>query len=93
MDDLISREWLLDVVENIIEWDTERDRRRAIHQVRELTPAVDAVEVVRCEDCRYCEGKFIKSDGETILRCWLWEKNLYSNGYCAWGQRREDGKA
>jgi hypothetical protein len=45
--DLISREWLLDVVENIIEWDTEKDRNRAIHQVRELTPAVDAVEVVR----------------------------------------------
>lgn len=43
--ELISREWLLDVVENIIKWDTERDRNRAIHQVRELTPAVDAVEV------------------------------------------------
>jgi hypothetical protein len=55
--------------------------------------AVDAVEVVRCEDCRYCEGKFIKSNGETILRCWLWDKNLYSNGYCAWGERREDGDA
>ena len=39
MNDLISRAWLLDVVENIIEWDTERDRNRIIHQIRELTPS------------------------------------------------------
>ena len=51
MDDLISREGLLDVVENIIKWDTKRDRNRAIHQVRELTPVVDAVEVVTCDIC------------------------------------------
>lgn len=46
MNDYISREWLLDVVENIIKWDTERDRNRAIHQVRELTPAADVRPVV-----------------------------------------------
>ena len=39
---LIDADWLLDVVENIIDWDTERDRNRIIHQVRELTPTVDA---------------------------------------------------
>ena len=39
MDDLISRTWLLDVVENVIEWDTDRDRNRIIHQIRELTPS------------------------------------------------------
>ena len=39
---LIDADWLLDVVENIIDWDTERDRNRIIHQVRELTPTVVA---------------------------------------------------
>lgn len=38
---LINADWLLDVVENVIDWDTERDRNRIIHQVRELTPTVD----------------------------------------------------
>lgn len=38
---LIDADWLLDVVENIIDWDTERDKNRIIHQVRELTPPVD----------------------------------------------------
>ena len=37
---LIDADWLLDIVENIIKWDTERDRNRIIHQVRELTPTV-----------------------------------------------------
>ena len=37
---LIDADWLLDVVENIIDWDTERDRNRIIHQVRELTPII-----------------------------------------------------
>lgn len=38
---LIDGDWLLDVVENVIEWDTERDRNRIIHQVRELTPTIE----------------------------------------------------
>lgn len=38
---LIDADWLLDVVENIIDWDTERDKNRIIHQVRELTPTID----------------------------------------------------
>lgn len=39
-DDLISRSWLLDVVEHFVPWDTEKDRNRAIHHVRELAPSV-----------------------------------------------------
>ena len=41
MNDLISRSWLLDVVENLIPWDTEKDRNRAIHHVRELAPSAE----------------------------------------------------
>ena len=37
---LIDADWLLDVVENIMDLDTERDRNRIIHQVRELTPII-----------------------------------------------------
>lgn len=68
MSDLISRTWLLDVVENIIEWDTERDRNRIIHQVRELTPAAqprkkgkwiefdsdeDKYDLIKCSCCEH----------------------------------------
>lgn len=39
MNDLISRSWLLDVFEHFVPWDTEKDRNRAIHHVRELAPS------------------------------------------------------
>ena len=88
-DDLISREWLLDVVENTIEWDTERDRNRAIHQVRELTPDVDAVEVVRCKECAFwgLEPK----EGRAEAMCLDLMRTTASGFYCARGLRREDG--
>lgn len=58
---LIDADWLLDVVENIIDWDTERDKNRIIHQVRELTPPVDTepkrekwvyqMGMIKCDQC------------------------------------------
>ena len=57
----IDAEWLLDVVENIIEWDTERDRNRIIHQVRELTPTADVRENVRGE---WTTKRTCEHDGE-----------------------------
>lgn len=58
-------------------------------------PTVDAVEVVRCKDCKhasltydgeckYCQRWKEKYDGESV--------SLYLDGdfYCAFGERRED---
>lgn len=78
MNDYINREWLLDVVENIIKWDTERDRNRIIHQVRELTPPADVRTVMhgrwkktgrwgkvyRCDQC----GNYLDFDGVNVGR-------------------------
>lgn len=87
MADYIEREWLLDVVENVIQWDTDRDRNRAIHQVRELTPAADVVECKR--------GEWIDNENETvscsICKTWFPKERLpYLNycGFCGAEQRR-----
>lgn len=55
----------------------------AIDAIVESAPAVDAVEVVRCRDCKWwndyeesCFGKVAREDD-----------------YCAWGERREDGNS
>lgn len=53
MNDLISRSWLLDVFE-LVPWDTEKDRNRAIHHVRELAPSAEP-QIIRCRDCKYFE--------------------------------------
>lgn len=43
-------------------------------------PAVDAVPVVRCKDCKYRQGN-------TCDYSAVWTR---PNGYCQWGERRED---
>ena len=71
MSDLISRTWLLDVVENIIEWDTERDRNRIIHQVRELTPTRK-------------KGRWlaIGNTGLAVCECGFITDRYYTYNYC-----------
>lgn len=51
-------------------------------------PTVDAVEVVRCEKCKY----FTQYDGINIGSCGRLcdEWNKRTTDYCSWGERRED---
>ena len=55
-------------------------------------PTVDAVEVVRCKDCKYAHMTY----GGECKYCDVWEAEgeMYLDGdfYCAFGERREDGK-
>jgi len=52
-------------------------------------PSVDAVEVVRCKDCR----KYIpcqKLPIGTSKWCDLFDRATCEMNYCGWGERRED---
>lgn len=54
-------------------------------------PTVDAVEVVRCEDCR----KYIpcqKLPIGTSKWCDMFDRATCEMNYCGWGERREDGE-
>lgn len=50
-----------------------------ISQIDEA-PTADVVEVVRCKDCKYKEGS--ACDYSAVY--------VRPNGYCQWGERRED---
>lgn len=50
-------------------------------QTADGQPTVDAVEVVRCKDCKYYKG---------LAECYAIGDCMGTNGYCAWGERRED---
>ena len=54
-------------------------------------PTVDAVEVVRCKDCKYAHMTY----GGECKYCDVWEAEgeMYLDGdfYGAFGERREDG--
>ena len=64
------------------------------------TPTVDAVPVVRCKDCRYCRTWYFDKDGDCPSAiCTFWDEDnrvngidVYKNGFCSNGERREDGK-
>lgn len=58
----------------------------AANEIKEL-PAVDAVEVVRCKDCKHLrkDGAYIycgRFHGMIVIRI---------NDYCSYGERRTDG--
>lgn len=49
-----------------------------------LAPTVDAVEAVRCKDCKW----------RNVLRCYHKRSSMNDlvgdNDFCSWGERRED---
>lgn len=69
--------------------------RYGVSGVIDAEPTVDAVEVVRCEDCRHWVGKHRSQcpvKCKTFGYCDLWEQYV-GNGekfFCAYGERRED---
>lgn len=91
MDDLISRAAARKVVELMIVppivW------IGAAHEIDDI-PAVDAVPVVRCKDCKH--GKHIfDSFGRPYVECYnpyiqsIWYRDL--TDYCSDGKKEEDG--
>lgn len=59
----------------------------------EDAPTVDAVEVVRCKDCKYqCYANYITVPFCGKMSDYGHEILAKDNFYCAWGKRREDAK-
>ena len=69
---------------------------RTVHLLEE-SPAVDAVEVVRCRDCKYAI-LLRKPEGKLIADCWIRKMNsedeqfcmVSGDDFCSWGERREE---
>lgn len=46
-------------------------------------------EIVRCKDCRWYERKYPWNSH--VYECSYLEYPMDDNGFCSWGERREDG--
>lgn len=82
--DLISRSALWSVLGNIV---TSEEVETAIANA----PAVDAVEVVRCKDCKCIKGGSF--DIFKLAYCNVWKTDMQADNFCCFGERRiNDGK-
>lgn len=85
MDDLISRKRLLKMMSH---WKPYMDMG-LVRQAVERMPAVDAVEVVRCKDCRRFKPH---EERPEFGFCKLYPLGLakHENGFCEHGERKEN---
>ena len=60
----------------------------AIKRVIDDAPTIDAVEVVRCKDCkhRYMDGEVTQH----YYWCRLHDRPVDDTDYCAWGEERSE---
>ena len=64
--------------------------RSAVFEEINNAPTVDAVEVVRCKDCKHWQ---ICVDGVTAWCPLLMDKVTKADDFCSYGERRNDGSA
>ena len=75
----------------------------AIHDLLEIQPSADVVEVVRCEDCKYCtgEGDWCQNEKVRSMCCadgmvehYFGDNHTafypYMDFFCKYGERKEE---
>ena len=85
-DDSISRQAALDVLHGYFDGMLETDTvcPKDLYNEFEALPPVDAVEVVRCKDC-----KFSKPINAMVIECTIWADARLKADFCSAGERKE----
>ena len=82
MDDLISRKWLMECVnEGWIKFDTEKDKNTYVHFVRDIAPSAQP-EIICCKDCKWKQG------AECVRFA---DVRPFPSDFCSRGERKNDG--
>lgn len=73
-----------------VDWSSKR-----VCELLESAPTVDAVEVVRCRDCRhaYINSFAVKQEKALCNRCFDHDGNavlMQADDFCSYGERRTD---
>ena len=83
MDDLISRQAAIDILEVAINDDWEFDYAKDRMIELSVQP-----EIIRCKDCKYYETMYCKMD------VWTDDMRIYKakpNDFCSYAERKKDG--
>lgn len=85
---------LIDANRIVYSWTIDNDGEEhdgvTLQSIIDKMPTVDAVEVVRCKDCKWCRAGYCEKADDIIpfgFAHYEWE-----NFYCAWGERKKDVK-
>lgn len=73
------------IVHDILDKHLEPGKMMEVLTAFSKAKGVDAVEVIRCKDCKYYEEQ-----DETIGTCLLTESGAHVKGYCSWAERKEE---
>ena len=73
------------IVHDILEKHLEPGKMLEVLTAFAEAKGVDAVEVIRCKDCKYYEEQ-----DETIGTCLLTENGAHITGYCSWAEVKDD---
>lgn len=84
IDDEVVKEYLKRVI-----WGADRK----IDKWVDVMPAVDAMPVVRCKDCKHCYFAANRVPSQQSLVCDKSGKNVTDDWFCADGERRDDDAA
>lgn len=89
MSDLITRDEALKAIVD----ERTHTLLQAWINIKNTVPSVDAVEVVRCKECRHwCNHKDADYDqSEFTYYCEVHGISLTGNDFCSYGERRTDG--
>ena len=98
MDELIRKQTVLNMIDYLQfgNFGTATERLTKLYDAVEIQPSVDAVEVVRCENCTYAET------ATGWLGGYLWCVKDFETGcgqkmakqkddFCSFGERKTDG--
>ena len=90
-DDCIYRDGKTPGQPNILCWQMHADDFCSYGTKREVgTYCKDIVTVVRCKDCKYCSVDRHADGNVPDYVCIEMDCGVEPNGFCAWGERRED---
>ena len=87
MDELIRKQTVLNMIDNV-QFGNITHKLSQLHEAVRNYPSVDAVEVVRCRDCKHFDGECCDRYADETLG---YSHSTQPNFFCACGERKTDG--
>ena len=66
------------------------EAKKTFDTIIDLQPTVDAVEVVRCKDCKWWKTKYMRLGERKVCVIEAYEPVRNEDEYCSWAERKED---